>query len=416
MTRYINDYFFLVFDRLRSYHQKLVDLIKPSGYGQQKDMQLGGVLVCFYTYFVQAVYCASLGLFVEPLVCTIATLVFLGLILAFKMNYLTDEWLFNIFCFFVPTALVLMILLNGMEVNATYIFLACSPLVSFIMVGMKKAVLWTFYMIFLSIFLFYLAPYYDFSIQRRTDEQEFQLIISNAFFAPLLVAALMSYTFYKINTAQEELMLTVNRLKEVTKDKERLLSVLFHDLGRNASLLSGYLEASENQALNDKAKNKVLSLTEEIKDILVNAKELDTQNFSTNSDSVHFYEVFTSLKHNFLHLLEQKNLQFIFKGGKEIVFSGNLSQFKNQILGNILSNAIKFSDRGGVVSFHVCDKAITISNDGLEFTPDLKEGTLGELGTGVGLEIVRDFCAKNNYLFEISSQNGRTDARVFLRR
>jgi signal transduction histidine kinase len=89
----------------------------------------------------------------------------------------------------------------------------------------------------------------------------------------------------------------------------------------------------------------------------------------------------------------------------------------------VISNAIKFTGAGGNVTLKteiVNDSVvISISDNGIGMTEDKLEkilkadtlvstaGTNNELGSGLGLVIVRDFVKKNNGKFNIASEPGK---------
>jgi len=91
------------------------------------------------------------------------------------------------------------------------------------------------------------------------------------------------------------------------------------------------------------------------------------------------------------------------------------------VVRNIISNAIKYTQKGGVITIDQMRNAekifLTVKDNGIGMdenrinelnSPKVKsqEGTEGETGTGLGLTLVRDFLKKNKGSLEIISKKG----------
>ena len=94
--------------------------------------------------------------------------------------------------------------------------------------------------------------------------------------------------------------------------------------------------------------------------------------------------------------------------------------FKTQVIGNLIANAIKFSNSGNIISIRakVQDDVVEIqvSDQGVGMSPDLltiifnpemktsRTGTSGETGTGFGMPLVKAFVETVKGSIEIRSK------------
>jgi len=209
----------------------------------------------------------------------------------------------------------------------------------------------------------------------------------------------------------------VNQLELEKKEKEKLLTLLFHDLGRNISLLSGYIDINKKEPDDTSSKEKIYSLTEELKTILKTTSVLDlNRNDALVVEELRLFSLYTSLKLLFEKEFQNKALEFIFEGDRELSIKAVRSHLYHHILGNIISNAIKFSNKGSSISFKVAktknELSLKITNHGMKFEDSPTLGTDGESGNGQGLKIVKEFAQKNNFAFSIYSEKELTIATL----
>ncbi len=125
--------------------------------------------------------------------------------------------------------------------------------------------------------------------------------------------------------------------------------------------------------------------------------------------------------------LKKKGLQLeLLFPEEDILINANKTTLQNQIISNIISNAIKFSEQGGLISIElkknsqhalikITDQGIGIPEKILEylFDPSIKTnrtGTSGEKGTGFGMPIVKAYVEKFQGKIEVISSTDEQGA------
>ncbi len=227
---------------------------------------------------------------------------------------------------------------------------------------------------------------------------------------------------------KQQLENTVKELEDSNKTKDKLFSIIAHDLKNPMAALSGIIDM-----LNKKLPN--LSNPEihnYIKDINSSSSSINTlitnlldwtrtqsQNISYNPSSLNLHEIV--MKNVFLvePQLNNKNINCLvnINSGHHV----NADKYMvDTIIRNILSNAIKFTNPNGTITIAsqdnqskialmVTDNGIGISKEQLEEIQNLKNtsisyGTLGETGTRLGLHLVQEFIDINKGTLKIESE------------
>lgn len=399
------------------FHSSLISIFHSEDNTRNRE-HIGIILTCTYIWFLEIFHSAIIGVFVTFFICIIAT-IFNVFILSISnkglISFLTLKRAF---------ILSSIILLNLINIDAgifsgssTLVWMTSIPVLSIMLLNIKEGALWSILSAIICFSLLLGNYSFDLISSNFNEQQLFWSTSINQITAPLLFFIMFGFSHLQRADSEQRLKTSALNLKSEKKEKEKLLTVLFHDLGRNTSLLSGYLELSGQKTLDQKSKEKVFQLSEEIKAILQNAKELDSQKTEAHKEELRLLESFNTLKSKFESKLKEKNLSFVLKSSKDLSLTVNKSQFNNQVLGNLLSNAIKFSHSGSKIFFkareHRGKIVIKIENTGLGYTDNsVKDGTLGEKGTGQGLKIVQEFSKMNHLLFEIYQDGEKTISKL----
>ncbi len=115
---------------------------------------------------------------------------------------------------------------------------------------------------------------------------------------------------------------------------------------------------------------------------------------------------------------ENKNVQLINNLKQDFFVFADFNMV-NTVLRNLISNALKFTENGSVTLECEQNEAfckITISDTGIGISPDSLEklfridktisttGTKGEIGTGIGLILCKEFVLRNKGTISVESQ------------
>ncbi|MTI39827.1 ATP-binding protein [Fulvivirga lutimaris] len=211
----------------------------------------------------------------------------------------------------------------------------------------------------------------------------------------------------KIEQANAEL-LTLN------EEKNNLIRVLAHDLRSPINQVAGLAEI----LLMDKAKlskeqieiiQQVINSSNRLREMISKILDVDaieSRELNVKLNPIHLNKIFAELHGEYDTIAENKHIKLNFKIDEELSIMGD-EVFVNQILDNLISNAIKFSNANSTVvlkAIDVGDKVeIQVADKGPGFTPEDQkkmfkkyqrlsaQPTGGEQSTGLGLSIVKMF-------------------------
>ncbi len=208
---------------------------------------------------------------------------------------------------------------------------------------------------------------------------------------------------------------------------QNLVFILAHDISNHLMVvISRIILAQRRIGFNsDKSKielpltekeniDRVLKAARSIEAIVENVKDLYSTELGKKEipiESIELQEVLDEIKENFHDKLAYKNIDLQIRSPLEkVFFDCNRSLLIHQILGNLISNAIKFSkesdkialigeSESSLVKICISDNGIGIPKSIREKLFDLhshtsRKGTLGEVGTGFGLPIVKVYVEK----------------------
>lgn len=230
----------------------------------------------------------------------------------------------------------------------------------------------------------------------------------------------------RVNT-HLDLFLSKRKLKELYKNRDLVYSVIAHDIKNPFNKISQFLqmlnggyidsgsvEFKELLKLLDVETQKTSGLINDLIEwgqLLINedANQLKSKHLRPISDTV-----ITFLEQHYF----AKNLKIVNEIDEKVKITCNEHSLE-VILRNLLANAIKFTPNGGEICFssedkgnkihvHVKDSGIGMSKEVIEKIFENNEfhtsnGTNKESGTGLGLQIIKDFVKQNSAELKVNS-------------
>lgn len=236
------------------------------------------------------------------------------------------------------------------------------------------------------------------------------------------------WIYNKLRKQKRELAKTNNKLNETNNIKNRLFSIISHDLRgmlvpfqRSGKVLGHYVEKEEYKKVK-KLSNEIQSNSNNLSNLLDNLLNwsLEQMNgYTFKSEEFSIKEEFETIIKNFKqHCLEkQTKIELDYTEDYTITFDKGAFHV---IFRNLLNNALKYTEQGTIkisfakefntVTFALIDTGIGMSQEQLQHLFTLKEnaestlGTQGEKGTGLGLNLVHRFVKMHKGTIKVSSK------------
>jgi signal transduction histidine kinase len=233
----------------------------------------------------------------------------------------------------------------------------------------------------------------------------------------------------RISKQANELKLKNTELEKMDKTKNRLFSILSHDLREPFNQVSSLLELIKHDALNEEEKNNLLNKvqdslasTSNSLDNLLHWSKNQLNGFKVDPEKINLLEIINEVKQQNELSLNHKDLGFKIDVPQNLILKTDRTQLII-ILRNLINNAIKFSLVGesitvrakeldDVIAIDVIDNGKGISPQKLKELQTLEEnistpGTLNEKGTGIGLMIIKEFLKANYGSLSVESEAGK---------
>lgn len=234
----------------------------------------------------------------------------------------------------------------------------------------------------------------------------------------------------KLINEQSELLKESNKnLVELNKNKDKLFSVLTHDLKQPFNQTLSLLEILKAYKIDDDdletLVDQVYDATQETKDTVDNLliwSKSQFANIKSNPGPVDVTVLANQMLREFKVSMAQKHISGKLTTDKDAIAFVDPNHLEI-ILRNLLQNAIKFSEYDSTIEIfsHKNDSVLTLgikdegrgmSADQIEMLFDVNShfstpGTLNEKGTGLGMLIVKEYVKENKGTIYVESAPGK---------
>ena len=231
---------------------------------------------------------------------------------------------------------------------------------------------------------------------------------------------------------QSEELKTINdQLKTLNNTKDKLFSIIAHDLRNPFNIILGHsnilredFERLEQEEIRDSIEY-IDNSSRNAYELLQNLLEWSRSQIGRIESDPTFIKLYHLVEKSLnlqLHMAESKEIQLLNLVSEEVLAFADEDMI-HTTLRNLVSNAIKFTPRGGkievtgeikedFVEVTVEDNGIGIKQENISKLFSLEEsystsGTEEEQGTGLGLILCKDFVQRNNGDIYIESESGK---------
>lgn len=227
---------------------------------------------------------------------------------------------------------------------------------------------------------------------------------------------------------KEELEIQADELRKVNDQKNKLFSIIAHDLKTPVNTLMSIVPLIDPKIL--KAENlvkikqdlseKVRMISTAMENMLMWAKS-QMEGEVINKIDVSLGDLADEMHDLFNPYAQSKEIALTNAVGADVKIHADENQMR-AILRNLLSNAIKFTGKGGEVAIKTTVSGfkvvVSVSDTGVGIPPEkvgelfemkanASRGTKGEQGVGLGLIVVKEFVDKNDGTITVETNPGK---------
>ena len=225
----------------------------------------------------------------------------------------------------------------------------------------------------------------------------------------------------------------VTQLSELERLRAEFVGVASHELKTPINVMLGYLELLQEGIygeISPKQREILQTLTKQANSLTRLVKRLlDISRFEASGGKldvrrVDLVKLLTTLESSFSVLAAQREISFSVKHGEDLPATVLWDEDRiNEVLGNLISNAFKFTPRGGKVAITVVPDSrgvsITVRDTGAGISADQlphifdkfyqadNQAQAATKGTGLGLAIAKEIVEAHGGSISVESQVGK---------
>lgn len=272
--------------------------------------------------------------------------------------------------------------------------------------------------------------------EELSSQKAWGYIYIGFFLVGLMFAVILYYSNKRIKKINqqlkektEEVGMQATQLSSINKTKDKLLSIISHDIRSPLSSLRGMLSIAQsgNVTTDEFAKlttrigSQLDSVYEDLGNLL-QWTQSQLQGLNVKPEKFDLKAVTDDVVDLFQTTAKAKNISLRNKINEVTYVVADINHVRI-ILRNFISNAIKFSGEGGTIELFMSDQGdmvkVSVKDNGTgiseEDVPKLfnssahfsRSGTANEKGMGVGLLLTKEFVEKNDGKVTVESQQGR---------
>ena len=272
----------------------------------------------------------------------------------------------------------------------------------------------------------------------RDDQLKKQEFIRNILVVVAALSVILLATVYRsgqrrrqINTLllkhQEDMEKRSEELERLNQVKDKFFSIISHDLRSPINALAGLLDLIDKGAVKpEELPNHVRELksrfnhTRTLLNNLLDWTLLQMDKLNLQPTRINLHKLVDE-NIQLLGMSQSKQIKILNQAPEEAFIFADLNT-TNLVIRNLMTNAIKFTNDGGVVTIAAKGKenewVITVSDNGIGINPDVMKilfdktapyttrGTANEKGTGLGLILCKEFVEKNGGKIWVESSPG----------
>jgi signal transduction histidine kinase len=215
-----------------------------------------------------------------------------------------------------------------------------------------------------------------------------------------------------IATQHKQIIEQKQKLEALNEEKNKLFSIISHDLRSPVNSMQGYLELMMDQHMTQEEmaemKQELLDLTKNTSQMLQNLllwAQAQMKGAGLQLKAVHIHDILTKATDYQKSIALKKGIDLrILPFADKLVFAD--SDMLELVLRNLVNNAIKFTNSGGFIEIevrnHKANTEILVRDNGIDISAEKQQdlftalahstyGTENEKGLGLGLMLCKEY-------------------------